>query len=221
MRKVTFQVVSFLTIVALLTGCSSNKGSNPPNVSSSAVNGPCIMPPQTDGKIQSIQEGNHSYVTLSDVTIIDKNQVKTQESTLRVELPKGHFISKNHWQSSGDTLDLFIGDDSILENGHITDITTYDDHFDGLVKSVSPHQIMIQKVIYDEESQGMKITNETATIKLKPYTYVSLNGMTRVKNSEIKKGDALILILIGTPDDYIATQITDFHKISDIWDVVK
>lgn len=81
----------------------------------------------------------------------------------------------------------------MMMNGHIMDRAANIPDFDGIVKSVSSDEMVIQKVLYanTSDSHGMKYTNETVTIHLAPYTIVSLNGYKNVNTSEIKKGDAV------------------------------
>jgi hypothetical protein len=91
----------------------------------------------------------------------------------------------------------------------------------GIVKSINNKELVIQKVLYDTSASGgsntMKKTNDIVTIHLAPYTKASLDGGgSRGQLSQITEGDAVLFILIGPPTDYIATQITYSHSISDL-----
>jgi hypothetical protein len=224
MRRIFLSLITFMVVISLLAGCSTSGETIVKGVGSA----PADVPPQTDGTIDSIISGNPSYAILKNVNIVkDKSNgqglTHIKKSELKVKLPSGHFVSPKHWQSEGDTLDLFVGDDLTLVYGQIIDNATYDQEFEGLVESVSSDQMVIQKILYADttDSNAMKYTNQTVTIHLAPYTKVSLNGDNQTKTSEIRKGDAVLFILIGPPSDFIATQITDFHSIHDAgWDMV-
>jgi hypothetical protein len=205
-------VLVFLMICTFFVGCSTTTLHRDLN---------SIAPPQIDGIIQSIQVGNPTYVVLNNVQVIDSNKKIIHQSEETIKLPKGHFVSPNHWESDGDTLDLFVGDDFILmtKTGKMSDISHYQNNFAGIVQSVNNKEMVIQKVFYDTttgDSQGMKKSNELVTIHLAPYTKASLNGDgSKGQLSQITEGDVVLFILIGSPTDYIATQITYFHSIND------
>jgi hypothetical protein len=223
MRKFVLSLISFMATILLLTGCSTSDETVVKGVGSA----PADIPPQTDGTIQSIISDNPSYAILKNVNIVRKKgngqgYTHILKAKLKVKLPSGHFVSPKHWQSKGDTLDLFIGDDLTLIYGQIIDNARYDQEFAGAVKSVSSDKMVIQKILYahTSDSGAMKYTNTTVTIHIVPYTKVLFNG-DRTKISEIKNGDAVLFVLIGPPSDFIATQITDFHSVRDAgWDMI-
>jgi hypothetical protein len=108
-----------------------------------------MIPPQIDGTIQSIQTGDPSYVVLRNAHEFDANKKNVDKSEEKITLPSGHFISPNHWQSDGDTLDLFVGDDFVLltNTGKMNDVSHYQP-FAGIVNSINSKEMVIQKVLY-------------------------------------------------------------------------
>jgi hypothetical protein len=176
------------------------------------------IPPQISGTIASIHPGNPSYVILKDYEEITKDRKRIQKSEEKVELPAGKMVSPVHWQSNGGTLDLFIGDGfkKMIDTGEIHDIHVYpsNEQFAGIVKSISKSKMIIQKVLYDtasNDSHAMILTNDTITIHLAPYTRVFLDGGGEEHpTSSIHQGDALSFILIGPPNEWIATEISDY-----------
>lgn len=212
--KKTFTFMTMLIFsVSILSACSKQH----------VTSGRNIPVPVISGTIVSIQPGNPSYATLKNVDVVESaNSPEIKRlSGNTFKLPSGHFISKNHWQSDGDTLDLFIGDQLVdfTKVGKLSDEAPPqpDPQFDGIVQSINGNILVIQKVfmVFDQNMvfKGRKISNQIATIHVAPYTYVSLNGENKVDRSEIKVGDPVLLILIGPPNDYIATQMTDFHSL--------
>jgi len=193
-----------VTVGALLglTGCAQNTRSL--GVSSR----PAVILPQIDGTIASIQDGNPSYVMLTNVSV---NVKPPSSAPIKIKLPAGHFVSRDHWQSDGDTLDLFLGEgfNEMTQTGQMSDVMG-DQGFAGIVKSISNNAMVIQKVLY--ETHGMKATNQTVHINLAPYTKVSPNGAGSAPISSVHVGDAILFVLIGPPSEYIATQITDFRS---------
>lgn len=214
MRK----MVIFFAMLACVSLTACSKGRD-------VVSAPAEAPPQINGKIVSIKAGNPSYVFLNHVDVISKNG-HTQESKKKIKLPGGHFVSPKHWQSNGDTLDLFIGDGFILmtKTGKMLDDAN-GPNFAGIVKSVYSKKMVVEKVLYDHKSsdnRAMKATNQTVTIHFTPYTTVSSEGSNQSKVSNIRPGDAVLFVLIGPPNEYIATQITDFSSTNAAgWDMVK
>ncbi|WP_258110096.1 hypothetical protein [Alicyclobacillus sp. SP_1] len=201
----------------LLVGCGTAQVPAPNGGTSSA---PAAFDPQIDGTIASIQTGSPSYAVLKNVTEIKKSSMN-HKAEVKVKLPAGQFVSSDHWQSNGDTLDLFIGEDmSVMTNtGQIME-SMPDQGFAGIVKSINSSRMVIQKVLYDSQtthdSRAMKATNELVSIHLAPYTKVSMNGFGASQaTSVIHQGDAVLFVLIGPPNEYIATQVTDFRSPSD------
>ncbi len=224
-----------ITMVGILAGCGTEgNGASPTtnvtnntstlispstSVITNSSGGPADVPPQIDGTISSIQSGNPSYVLLKNVMETNKDRKTTQRTEEKVKLPAGKFVSADHWQSNGDTLDLFIGENFTMmtETGKMMD-NTYDQGFVGIVKSINSKEMVIQKVLYDttsHDSRAMKASNQTVTIHLAPYTRVSINGDgSSQSTSVVHTGDAVLFVLIGPPTEYIATQITDFKSTS-------
>jgi hypothetical protein len=221
-------LIIFIVCIAF-AGCSTSSTAPKGELVSSGVgSGLAIVPPQIDGTIQSIQAGNPSYVVLKDVveTVANNSKIEDEihKSEDRLMLPNGHFVSPNHWQSEGETLDFFIGDSfSLMKNtGEMSNSSPNftGQPFAGIVQSINNNKLVIQKVLYDtgsNDSHAMKYTNQSVTIHLAPYTKISFygDGSNRSKLSQIAKGDSLLFILIGHPTEYIATQITCFSSISD------
>jgi hypothetical protein len=215
-------MLAFLIICTFFVGCSA-KSAHHDLVQSAPRSAPAMIPAQIDGNIQSIQAGDPSYVVLNNVQVYDSIKNTIHKSEEMIKMPKGQFVSPNHWQSDGDTLDLFVGDDFVLltETGQMNDVSkSGDQNFAGIVKSINSKEMVIQKVLYDTSTSGdshaMKKTNDLVTIQLAPYTKASLDGdSSRGQLSQITEGDAVLFILIGPPSDYIATQITFFHTIND------
>lgn len=215
---VRWMIVICIVSSITLSGCTRDGPKNPnTNLVSSSKAGKAAAPSQIDGTIKAIQtEGEQTYVILSEVTEtggkIEKVEDEIHKSEEKVILPHGHFSSANHWQSDGDTLDLFIGDRMIMykETGKMIDISS-GDQFAGIVKSINEKEMVIEKVLYNSNGT-MKYTDEQVPIHIAPYTIVSLYGL---KRSQISVGDAVVLVLIGPPTDNIATQITSFSSIND------
>ena len=182
------------------TGAVTNQTTG---ANSGVQSGIAVTPPQIDGTIASIQSGDPSYVTLTNVL--------PPSSTSRIKLPAGHFVSEDHWQSVGDTLDLFLGEGFIemTKTGQISDVMP-DQGFAGIVKSINKDSMVIQKVLY--QTHGMKATGQTVHVNLAPYTKVSPNGSGSGPMGSVRVGDAVLFVLIGPPSEYIATQITDFRS---------
>lgn len=191
-----------------------------------AAAAPADFPPQIDGTIKSIQAGNPSYVILENVSEVGDNRKWIHKSEEKIKLPSGRFISKNHWQSNGDTLDLFIGEDFSKNpnTGQMTGIGP-DQGFAGIVKSINRKEMVVQKILYDTasgDSRAMKYTNLNVKIHLAPYTSVSINGDGSKKpTSVVHVGDPILFVLIGPPTEYIVTQITDFKSISSAGWIMK
>jgi hypothetical protein len=143
----------------------------------------------------------------------------TTRSEEKIQLPPGRFVAPGHWQSYGDTLDLFVGEDFTLmtNTGTMMD-SEPDPGFAGIVQSISPREMVVRKILYDTTSrntQAMKATQELVVIHLAPYTTVTVNGHGGTRSvSVIHVGDPVLFTLIGPPTDYIATQITDFTSLS-------
>lgn len=219
MKKIGMWSLVSVCLISL-TGCSSHGGLAHPTTNSTSVAGPAAVPPQIDGTIKSIKAGDPSYVTLTNV-LVDGKQA---DGPKQLQLPPGHYVSKDHWQSDGDTLDLFLGEGLIelTQTGQITDVTP-DKGFAGIVKSVKSTQIVIQKVLYDtqsSDSHAMKATDQTVSIRLAPYTRILSNGLDTAPYTSLHAGDAVLFVLIGPPSEYIATQITDFRSPSAAgWDM--
>ena len=84
----------------------------------------------------------------------------------------------------------------------------------GMVKSVSSNKMVIWKV------KRKKYTHKTVTIHFAPYTKIYLKGDSRLKISQIKKGDAVeSAVLVGNPKYYIAEQFNDWGNINKAWDM--
>jgi hypothetical protein len=117
------------TVLILLIVCTFFVGCSTASLHHGSA--PAIVPPQIDGNIQSIQAGDPSYVVLNNVQETDSTKHTIYKSEEMIKLPKGHFISPNHLQSDGETLDLFVGDDLVLmkETGQMIDITKSGDQF--------------------------------------------------------------------------------------------
>jgi hypothetical protein len=205
------------TLAGCSTASSTPQGALVSNANIIPKNGMAVVPPQIDGTIQSIQTGDPSYVVLKDVveTVTNTGKIEDEihKSEEKLKLPNGHFVSPNHWQSDGETLDLFIGDSFTMsiDTEKMIDISS-EQQFAGIVKSINDKEMVIQKILYGTTSGAMKYTDQSVTIHLAPYTSVSLYGSNR---SQITVGDAALFVLIGPPTDYIATQITCFSSTSD------
>lgn len=163
-------------------------------------------------------------MTLKDVTIVDANRKMTHKSTKTLPLPPGHFVSKDHWQSDGDTLDLFIGEGFSMDptTGEMMGGGTGDPGFAGVVESIDLHEMVVKKVLYGSDgNQAMKMTEQRVSIRFAPYTRVFQNGMGNAQSpASIHVGDATLFVLIGPADEYIAAHITDFRSPKDAgWDM--
>lgn len=183
-----------------------------------------MMPPQIDGTVESISSGNHPTVTLKDVTIVDTNRKMMHKSTKTLPLPPGHFVSKDHWQSDGDTLDLFIGEGFSMDptTGEMMGGGTGDQGFAGVVQSIDSHEMVVKKVLYGSNgNHEMKMIDQKVSIRFAPYTRVFQNGMGNAQPpASIHVGDGVLFVLIGPPNEYIAAQITDFRSPKDAgWDM--
>src|SRR5690348_4062201 len=115
MIRWTTKLITFI-ICTTLAGCSTTSPTPKNEFVSNGVNngsGTPAAPPQIDGTIKAVETGSPSYVVLKDVVEtggkIEKIEDEIHKSEEKLILPNGHFVSPNHWQSDGETLDLFIG----------------------------------------------------------------------------------------------------------------
>jgi hypothetical protein len=181
----------FLTIAPRIVG----PGHAPPS------SGQKQVIPTISGTVTDIKDG---YLELTDVTD-SLRPVNPPLQAFRVPVPSGRWISANHWQSDGDTLDVFRGQGVtyFTEQKNIMPDSTFGKG------DVVTRDGQVVTVRITEGIPDVSVRNGVAVnVQVAPGEYKFLVAPYTHGDREIKAGDQVIVGVFGEPGHEIIWQVT-------------
>jgi hypothetical protein len=159
--------------------------------------------PSISGTVTDVKDG---YLELTDVTDNVRSANPPMQS-FRVPVPSGRWISPNHWQSDGGTLDLFRGQSVsyITEQKRIVPLPGLTFGKGDVVRRDG--QAVTIRITEGIPEAGVR-NGVVVNVQVEPGEYKFLVAPYTHADREIKAGDKIIVGVFGEPGHEIIWQVT-------------